>query len=75
MIAQKGIIDQLVDWFGKDIKFTELNENQIKVQLVASPMAMENWAMQFVKYVEIIKPASLREKIKFDLQNAIEKYN
>ena len=74
MIAHKGIIDQLVDWFGKDIKFTEINENQIKVELVASPWAMENWAMQFVKYVEVVKPVSLRESLKEIINSAQEKY-
>ena len=74
MIADKCIIDQLVDWFGKDIKFTELNENQIKVELVASPLAMENWAMQFVKHVEVIKPVSLRESLKEFIDSAQDKY-
>lgn len=74
MIADKCVIDQLVDWFGKDIKFTELNENRIKVQLIASPLAMENWAMQFVKHVEVIKPEKLRNSIKEILNSAQEKY-
>ena len=72
--AQERIVDQIVDWFGKDIKFTELNENQIKVELVASPLAMENWAMQFVKYVEVVKPISLRESLKEIINSAQEKY-
>ena len=75
MIAHKGIIDQLVDWFGKDIKFTELNENQIKVELVASPLAMENWAMQYINYVEVTAPESIRERICNSLQSGMKKYH
>ncbi|MBR4890691.1 MAG: WYL domain-containing transcriptional regulator [Clostridia bacterium] len=74
MIADKCIIDQLVDWFGKDIIFTEINEKQIRVQLTASPMAMENWAMQYVKHVEVTKPEKLRNSIKEILNSAQEKY-
>lgn len=75
MIGDKCVIDQIVDWFGKDIKFTELNENQIKVELKASPLAMENWAMQFVKHIEITKPQHLRDSIKEILNSAQNKYN
>jgi predicted DNA-binding transcriptional regulator YafY len=35
---------------------------------------MEHWAMQYINYVEITKPASLREKIKENLKAAEEKY-
>lgn len=75
MIADKCIIDQIVEWFGKDVKFTELNDKQIKVELKASPLAMENWAMQFVKHIEITKPQHLRDSIKEILNSAQEKYN
>lgn len=74
MIADKCIIDQIVEWFGKDVKFTELDNKKIKVELKASPLAMENWAMQYVKFVEVVKPQSLRESIKEILNCAQEKY-
>lgn len=74
MIADKCIIDQIVEWFGKDVKFTELNDKQIKVELKASPLAMENWAMQFVKHIEITKPQHLRDSIKEILNSAQDKY-
>lgn len=74
-IAYKGIIDQIVDWFGTDIKVTELNEKQVMISLKASPNAMEHWAMQYINYVEVTKPAKLRERIKDNLKAAEEKYN
>ncbi len=73
-IAYKGITDQIVDWFGSDIRISELDENRITVTLKASPNAMEHWAMQYINYVEITKPATLREKIKENLKAAEEKY-
>lgn len=73
-IAYKGITDQIVDWFGENIRITELDDKHITVSLKASPNAMEHWAMQYINYVEITKPATLREKIKENLKAAEEKY-
>ena len=73
-IAYKGITDQIVDWFGENIRITELDDKRITVSLKASPNAMEHWAMQYINYVEITKPAELRERIKENLQLAEKKY-
>ena len=75
--ADKDIVDQIVDWFGKNAKMTALpdDENKVRVEVLASPNAMEYWALQYVKRVEIIFPESLRSAIKADLENAIKKYN
>ncbi|MBR3969076.1 MAG: WYL domain-containing protein [Clostridia bacterium] len=73
-IAKKSIIDQIVDWFGNEIRIIELDNENITVSVKASPLAMEHWAMQYINYVEIIKPTTLREKIKGNLKAAGEKY-
>ena len=74
-IADKKIIDHIVDWFGKDIRASELDEEHIKVELTASVEAMEHWAKQYLGFVEITKPAFLREKIKEALIEAVKKYD
>ena len=63
-IADEWIVDQIVDWFGKDIRMSLISENEkkVKVELVASPNAMEHWALQYINYVEVTKPESLRAK-------------
>ena len=73
-VADKKITDQIVDWFGEDINITELNDKQILVSLKASPNAMEHWAMQYINYVEITHPDTLREKIKENIKAAEDKY-
>ena len=75
-IADEWIVDQIVDWFGKDIRMSLVpdNEKKVKVELVASPNAMEHWAMQYLNYVEVTKPEMLRQKIKESLQDGIKKY-
>ena len=75
-IADEWIVDQIVDWFGKDIRMSLIpdNEKKVKVELVASPNAMEHWALQYINYVEVTKPESLRAKIKESLNDGIKKY-
>lgn len=75
-IADEWIVDQIVDWFGKDIRMSVLPDNgkKVKVELVASPNAMEHWALQYLNYVEVIKPESLRERIRESINDAILKY-
>ena len=72
--AHKGIVDQIIDWCGTDIRISEIDENTVTVNLKASPNAMEHWATQYINYVEVIKPTELREKIRESLKKAEEKY-
>lgn len=77
LIADECIVDQIVDWFGKEITLIPMpdDDKKVKVSLIASPLAMEHWALQYLKYVEITKPESLREQIKASLRAGIEKYS
>ena len=73
-VVDKSIVDQVVDWFGKDIRMSSISDDKVRVNLFASPNAMEHWALQYLNHVEITKPASLRERIKNSIQNGLEKY-
>ena len=75
-IADTYIVDQIFDWFGKDIRMSKLpdDDKKVKVELFASPNAMEHWALQYLNYVEVTKPESLRERIKMSIQNGTKKY-
>ena len=76
-IAESYIIDQIIDWFGKDIRISKYDDNdkQIKVSVRVSLMAMEHWAMQYINHVKIVAPQILVDKIKSNLYEATEKYN
>lgn len=73
-IADACIIDQIIDWFGRDIQISKRDDGRVTVTVKASPIAMEHWAMQYINYVEITKPESLKKKIKNSLEDAIKKY-
>ncbi len=76
-IADVEIIDDIVEWFGRDVKMSAIKEDDNKVMAVvkASPYAMEHWAMQYINYVEIIIPDNLRKKIQKTLIEGLNKYN
>ncbi len=67
------MIDQVIDWFGKDVSI-EKEGGMYKVSVRVSLQAMEYWAMQYLNNVEVISPPSLREKLKENLKNALQKY-
>ena len=73
-IADGWSIDQIVDWFGKDIGIEERQDGRFLVRVKVSVNAMEYWAMQYMNAVEIISPNELRERIKRNLKSANEKY-
>lgn len=74
-VTEPAIIDQVIDWFGKDIVIQKTQDpDQVIVSLWASPNAMEHWAMQYVNYIQVIAPAHLRDTIKENLIKATEKY-
>ena len=74
MIAEGYIIDQVIDWFGTDIRLQQQDDGKVRVSLKASLPAMEHWAMQYINHVEVIAPVELREKIRENLKKAQEKY-
>lgn len=74
MIVSVCIIDQVIDWFGKDIRICDIGDGKFKITLRVSLNAMEYWAMQYINFAEIVSPAGLREKIKDNLSSAAKKY-
>ena len=76
MLAVDWILDQVIDWFGKDIKIDKTEtETLYKITLKSSPTAMLFWAMQYTDECEILRPVALRERIKETINKAKEKYD
>lgn len=72
--ADGWAIDQIIDWFGKDIRIEERQDGRFLVKVHASINAMEYWAMQYLNAVEVLSPLELRERIKKNVRAANEKY-
>ncbi len=74
MKAKKYIVNDLIDWFGQDIVFKDETDDCVTVVVTANETAMRKWCMQYALHVKIISPLSLSQKIKEDLQKAMEFY-
>lgn len=72
-LTEEWMVDQIIDWFGKEIQIQK-KEDKIYVTLNVSPKAMEYWAMQYASFIDVIAPQSLRNKIKNNLKDALNKY-
>lgn len=76
MLAVEWILDQVIDWFGKDIRIDKTDDDgTYKITLKSSPTAMLFWAMQYTDECEVVSPTSLRERIKETIKKARDKYN
>ena len=76
MLADAWVIDQVVDWFGKDLAVRETDDpEKIIISLWANPYSMSLWALQYVNYIEVISPAHLRNKIRDFLKTGFDKYS
>ena len=75
LAATPDMMSDLVDWFGKDFRILEKNENRIVIKLDCNESAMRFWALQYGPYVEILEPVSLRNRIKDDVAAMSKKYN
>ena len=61
------MINNVLDWFGNDVKMERTSEGNIRFRLYASPRAMRFWVLQFGRYIKVLKPQSLIEIIKADI--------
>lgn len=75
MYAQKHLLDELVDWFGKDFKIRKETEENLLVEVKCNEAAMRFWALQHGPYVEVLEPAELRDEIRECVREMWKKYN
>ena len=69
-----NIVGHIIDWFGKDVRFSEIAEDAITATVSVNEQAMLYWALQYGMAVEILKPIELREKVREAVASMWEKY-
>lgn len=72
-LTEEWMLDHVIDWFGHNIDIKP-SGSKLEITLDASPEAVKYWAMQYGLFVEILKPESLRNAIKGNLQKSLSKY-
>ena len=58
--ADESIIDQVIDWFGKDIDIKE-EKGKIKVTIKALPTPTKYWLLQYGEHTFVLEPKYLRD--------------
>ena len=72
--CKNGAADALADWFGRDIRVTEKDEDGFTVKLTCNLNAMFYWALQYGHLVEVLEPAKLREELRAATETLAENY-
>lgn len=73
--CKETLMDELVDWLGKDFRVIEKSNGEITVRILGNEQAMYYWALQYGDCVEVMEPKALREKIKSAVDRMAEKYS
>lgn len=72
--AKKFIVADIIDWFGKDVTFTDETNEEITVRTTVNYEAMRQWALQYSKHITVLTPQRLVYTIKEDLKTALGNY-
>lgn len=72
--TDEGMMDTLVDWFGKDFRIVENTDGNITISVKCNEPALINWALQYGTCVEVVGPEALRKKVAEAINNMMEKY-
>ena len=74
MLAPKNMMDELIDWLGKDFRVKAVDDEKIEVTVSCNANAMFYWALQYGPYIEILEPQSLRNRISEAVKEMCDKY-
>lgn len=70
----KKYIGFFIDWYGKDYRIIEKDDNYVTIRVTANENATYYWAIQYGYMVEILEPLSLRDRIKEGLKDILKRY-
>lgn len=73
MICENEVLDDVIAKFGSDIKLSKFDDAHFKATISISPYGIKFWALQYIRYCEVISPAWLRDEIVDIIRN--NKYN
>lgn len=73
-VANKYILNDIMDFFGDETQFSDETEDTITVSVQVAGQDMEHFAMQFATEVTVTAPQELAEKCKNNILAAAERY-
>jgi predicted DNA-binding transcriptional regulator YafY len=72
--ADRRLIGDIMDWFGRDVRFTAPDDDAVQVDVKVNENAMFYWALQYGLGVEVKQPESLRLRLRAAARELAEKY-
>ena len=69
-----ALIGDVIDLFGKDVAFSDETEESVTVLVYANEISAAHFTQSFAPDVTVLEPKKLRENVKTQLQQALEKY-
>lgn len=72
--VKRMYVDDVIDWFGKDVHFSEIGANEVTVRAKVNLNAMKIWAVQYGTNVRVLSPPRLVDEVKETLKQALSKY-
>lgn len=73
-LAPNDMMDELIDWFGKDFKIAPVEREMIEVTVKSNENAFFYWALQYGAYVEVMEPKRLRVRLAETIKDMAKKY-
>lgn len=72
--AARGMVSDIIDMFGKGVRFSDEDESGVTVSVQADLQAMEQFAKSYAPNVRVLAPRELADKVQADLREALERY-
>lgn len=73
--AKRYIVNDILDWFGRDVVFIDPNEDEVTACVAVIEDAMFFWSLQYGEHIEVLEPKSLRERVGKAAQKIAERYD
>ena len=70
----KAMVSDVIDLFGKDVVFSDETEEAVTVSVYTNEISAARFAQSFAPDVTVLEPKNLRENVKNQLVQALEKY-
>ena len=72
---KKDILNDVIDWFGGDITFTDEEDDEITASVMVNVNAMRRWALQYALHAKVLSPEYLAKQVREDIQTAAKNYD
>lgn len=70
----RAMIGDVIELFGTEVTFSDEDDAGVTVTAFTNEMTMEQFALNFAPDVTVLEPKNLRENVKKQLVQALEKY-